>query len=236
MIRLWREEVQLREATWQELGPLGEVSAGDPAERELEEQTPDLSFLHLSYLLPVPPTRWIQPKPEGKEAHWGRSAFWNIEQRESRPGEANGTYLTTNLFPIMYTNVDCFIQEKWQLWTHNTDSWFQITVWVWSENFNDRWTKNSHRCHQCDISIFIRSLLCARHCSKYFLYINSFSFHNSCLTCILKLVPDYNWRNWHVGSLRYLATVSARMWRGACNPGTPCAPAPRCLSLSSQST
>lgn len=42
------------------------------------------------------------------------------------------------------------------------------------------------------ISIFIRSLLCARHCSKCFLYINSFSFHNSCLTCILKLVPDYN--------------------------------------------
>lgn len=112
MIRLWREEVQLREATWQELGPLGEVSAGDPAERELEEQTPDLSFLHLSYLLPVPPTRWIQPKPEGKEAHWGRSAFWNTEQRESRPGEANGTYLTTNLFPIMYTNVTALYRKN----------------------------------------------------------------------------------------------------------------------------
>lgn len=38
------------------------------------------------------------------------------------------------------------------------------------------------------ILMFIRSLLCARYCSKYFIYINLFNFQNSPLRYILQLV------------------------------------------------
>lgn len=105
-------------------------------------------------------------KPEDKEAHWGRrSAFCNTEQRESRSGEANGKYPTIS---ISYNTQNCglFHTGKRQVWTSNSDTWFQVTSWGWSERTGKSWIKNGCCCSHL---IFIRSLLGARFYSEYFI-------------------------------------------------------------------